>query len=64
MIYLYTSTNPHCSLNLVEQFCPKIKKGDKNRRTVEDYLKTLLDKLNLYKEGEDLTGLLPCNLAT
>ena len=35
-----------------------------NKRTVEDYLMSLLDKLKLSREGDDLTGLLPCNLAT
>ena len=35
-----------------------------NKRTVEDYLMSLLDKLRLSREGDDLTGLLPCNLAT
>lgn len=35
-----------------------------NKRTVEDYLMTLLDKLKLSRDGDDLTGLLPCNLAT
>lgn len=35
-----------------------------NKRTVEDYLMNLLDRLKLSREGDDLTGLLPCNLAT
>ena len=35
-----------------------------NKRTVEDYLMSLLDKLKLSREGDDLAGLLPCNLAT
>lgn len=35
-----------------------------NKRTVEDYLMSLLDRLKLSREGDDLTGLLPCNLAT
>ena len=35
-----------------------------NKRTLEDYLMTLLDKLKLSRDGDDLTGLLPCNLAT
>ena len=35
-----------------------------NKRTVEDNLMTLLDKLKLSRDGDDLTGLLPCNLAT
>ena len=35
-----------------------------NKRTVEDYLMSLLDKLILSHEGDDLTSLLPCNLAT
>lgn len=35
-----------------------------NKRTVENYLMTLLDKLKLSRDGDDLTGLLPCNLAT
>lgn len=35
-----------------------------NKRTVEEYLMSLLDKLIFSREGDDLTGLLPCNLAT
>lgn len=35
-----------------------------NKRKVEDYLMNLLDRLKLSWEGDDLTGLLPCNLAT
>lgn len=35
-----------------------------NKRTVEDYLMSLLDKLRFSREEEDLTSLLPCNLAT
>ena len=35
-----------------------------NKHTVEDHLMSLLDRLKLSREGDDLTGLLPCNLAT
>lgn len=35
-----------------------------NKQSVEDFLMSLLDKLILSREGDDLTGLLPCNLAT
>lgn len=35
-----------------------------NKRTVEDYLMSLLDKLKISRERDDLMGLLPCNLAT
>lgn len=35
-----------------------------NKRTVEDNPMSLLDRLRLSWEGDDLTGLLPCNLAT
>ena len=35
-----------------------------NKRSVEGYLKSLLDKLKLSRDGDDLTDLLPCNLAT
>lgn len=48
------------SNNLSEQMMRSIKM----KRTVEDYLMSLLDKLRLSREGDDLTGLLPCNLAT
>lgn len=49
------------SNNLSEQMMRSIKM---NKRTVEDYLMSLLDKLRLSREGDDLTGLLPSNLAT
>lgn len=41
-----------------------IKSCKMNKRTVEDYLMSLLDKIKLSREGDDLTGLLPRNLAT
>lgn len=47
------------SNNLSEQMMRSIKM---NQRTVKDYLMSLLDKLRLSREGDDLTGLLPCNL--
>lgn len=46
--------------NLREQMMRSIKM----KRTVEDHLMSLLDKLKLSREGDDLTDLLPCNLAT
>ena len=35
-----------------------------NKRSVEGYLNSLLDKLKISRDGDDLTDLLPCNLAT
>lgn len=35
-----------------------------DKRTVEDYQMSLLDRLKLSREGDNLNGLLPCNLAT
>ena len=35
-----------------------------NKRSVEGYLKSLLDKLKLSRHGDDSTDLLRCNLAT
>lgn len=58
--------------NLSEQMMRGIKMNLKNifekckinKSIVADYLMSLLDKLKLSHEGDDLTGLLPCNLAT
>lgn len=48
------------SNNLSEQMMRSIKM----KRTVEDNLMSLLDKLRLSREGDDLNGMLPCNLTT
>lgn len=58
--------------NLSEQMMRGIKMNLKNifekckinKSIVADYLMSLLDKLKISREGDDLTDLLPCNLAT
>ena len=60
------------SNNLSEQMMRSIKMNLKNiivhckmnKRTVEDCLMSLLGKFKYSRKGDDLTGLLPCNLAT